>query len=176
MRATSQAEAFSAMYDSHAPAVLRTAVGILGDTATAEDVVHEVFLDLWRRPDQYDPGRGELGPFLRLKTRSRALDTLRRRSAGNRLHDRCVHELREEGAQEPADPTVAPTVRAAVLGLPASQREAIALAYWGGMSCTEVAEHCGIPLGTAKSRMRLGLARLAGDVSLLPVHRASALG
>ena len=173
MRATSQAQAFSAMYDTHAPGVLRTATGILGDPAAAEDVVHEVFLDLWRRPDQYDPERGELEPYLRLKARSRALDALRRASAGQRLHDRVVHEVREDAAAEPADPTVAPSVRAAVRDLPASQREAIALAYWGGLSCTEVAEHCGIPLGTAKSRMRLGLARLARDVSLVPMQRAA---
>ena len=173
MRATTQAQAFSAMYDAHAAGVLRTATGILGDAAAAEDVVHEVFLDLWRRPDQYDPERGELEPYLRLKARSRALDALRRTSAGNRLHERCVHEIREETAPEPVDPTVKPSVRAAVRGLPAPQREAIALAYWGGLSCTEVAEHCGIPLGTAKSRMRLGLARLARDVSLLPLQRAA---
>jgi RNA polymerase sigma-70 factor (ECF subfamily) len=164
------------MYDTHAPGVLRAAMSVLGDAAAAEDVVHEVFLDLWRRPDQYDPERGEIGPYLRLKSRSRALDARRRTSAGTRLHDRCVHEIREEIAGEPADPTVAPSVRAAVRGLPPSQREAIALAYWGGLSCREVAEHCGIPLGTAKSRMRLGLARLARDVSLLPMQPASALG
>jgi RNA polymerase sigma-70 factor (ECF subfamily) len=87
-----------------------------------------------------------------------------------------VHEIREEDAPDPSDPVVAPSVRAAVRNLPDCQREAIALAYWGGMTCTEVAEHCGIPLGTAKSRMRLGLARLARDVSVLPMRPASAVG
>ena len=176
MQPRTQAKAFSAMYDAHATTVLRTAAGILGETAAAEDVVHEVFLDLWRRPEQYDPSRGDLAPYLRLKARSRALDARRRSAASTRLHDRCAYELRDERAPEPADPTVAPTVRAAVRGLPDAQREAIALAYWGGLSCTEIADHCGIPLGTAKSRMRLGLARLAQDVSVLPMQRASALG
>ena len=176
MQPRTNAKAFSAMYDAHAATVLRTATGILGDTAGAEDVVHEVFLDLWRRPEQYDASRGGLEPFLRLKARSRALDALRRSAASTRLHDRCVHEVRDERAPEPFDPTVASTMRAAVRGLPEQQREAIALAFWGGLTCTEVAEHCGIPLGTAKSRMRLGLARLARDVGVVSTQRASALG
>jgi RNA polymerase sigma-70 factor (ECF subfamily) len=94
-------------------------------------------------------------------------------AAATRLHDRCTHLAEVEPVVvQPDDPTAAPKVRAAVRALPPAQREAIALAYWGGLTCTEIAEHCGVPLGTAKSRMRLGLARLASDVALLPLRQA----
>jgi RNA polymerase sigma-70 factor (ECF subfamily) len=173
MTPTVTPETFARQYDEHVAGVLRTATAIVGDAAAAEDVTHEVFLDLWRRPQQFDPSRGELGGFLRMKARSRALDARRRMASAARLQDRCTHVAEVEPVVvHPDDPTTAPKVRAAVRALPPTQREAIALAYWGGLSCTEIAEHCGDPLGTAKSRMRLGLARLASDVALVPLRQA----
>lgn len=167
------ADMFAATYDTHVSGVLRVAAAIVGDAA-AEDIAHEVFLDLWRRPEQYDPARGELGTFLRMKARSRALDGHRRSASAARLHDRCVAEWRPEEAVDARDHATAPSVRAAVRDLPAPQRETIALAYWGGLSCTEIAAHCELPLGTVKSRMRLGMARLSRDVGLASLAPAAA--
>jgi RNA polymerase sigma-70 factor (ECF subfamily) len=171
---TNDATTFGAIYDEHVAGVLRTASAIVGDQAAAEDVAHEVFLDLWRRPEQYDATRAELGAFLRVKARSRALDALRRASSSARLFDRCKEELHFEAPAHVEDPATAPTVRAAVRRLPEAQREAIALAYWGGLSCTEIAAQRGLPLGTVKSRMRLGLARLSQDAGVAPLQSALA--
>jgi RNA polymerase sigma-70 factor, ECF subfamily len=172
MGLSTEPAAFAALYDLHAPAVLRTAATIVGEPAVAEDVTAEVFLDLWRRPWQYDPARGELGAFLHVKARSRALDARRRAASSARVRERCEHEWRPEPGPDPDDAVLAPGIRAAVLRLPETQREAIALAYWGGLSCSEIAEHCGIPLGTAKSRLRLALARLARDVGMRALRPA----
>lgn len=168
---TAEPTDFAAAYDAHVADVLRVAARIVGDAA-AEDVAHEVFLDLWRRPGQFDAGRGELGSFLRMKARSRALDACRRVAATSRLHERCTVALRHEAPVHVEDPTLAPSVRDAVRRLPDAQREAVALAYWGGLTCSEIADHCDLPIGTVKSRMRLGLARLAREVSVLHARPA----
>ena len=141
-------------------------MAVLGDHARAQDVVQDVFLRLWRRPDAFDGRRGALGPYLRLMARSRALDLWRetqvRRRAGEKLR------LTVDGAL--ADARLAPErhdLRAALRTLPDGQREAVVLTYWGGLTAAEVARHADVPLGTAKSRVRLGVRRLraayAGD-------------
>ena len=162
---------FEALYTHHAPAVHRAANAILHDAALAEDVVQEVFERVWRGSG-HDERRGPLGPYLTLMARSRALD-LRRRS---RTGERVLHRLGEEaGALRPvSQPPEAAVLsaaerrlaRAAVRRLPDAQRQAIGLAYWGGLSAQELAAVEGIPFGTAKTRVRLGLARLSRDPGL----------
>src|SRR4051812_41003987 len=163
--------AFRALYRAHHPAVFRTAYAVVHDHLLAEDVAQDVFLALWRRPERFDPDRGDIGPYLRLMARSRALDLWRSSRTGRRAQDRLVeHVLRDERVGEDAAAALehrerALELTAAVMRLPDAQREAVALAYWGGLPSSEVARRTSVPLGTAKSRLRLGLARLRDDVA-----------
>lgn len=167
---------FARIYDEHAADVFRTALHVLGDATLAEDVAQEVFLALWRGCG-YDDKRGPLGPYLRLLARSRALDLWRRNRAGERTVARLKDHTTfgSSTAEEPpaivlraADRELA---RRCVRNLPASQRQAIGLAYWAGLTVQQVADAEGVPLGTAKSRVRLALHKLAGDPAMATDHR-----
>jgi RNA polymerase sigma-70 factor (ECF subfamily) len=136
-------------------------MAVLNDHARAQDVVQDVFLRLWRRPDAFDGRRGALGPYLRLMARSRALDLWRETEARRRVSDRLSFTVDRAGAG--SDARLAPErhdLRAALRTLPDGQREAVVLTYWGGLTAEEVARHADVPLGTAKSRVRLGVRRL----------------
>jgi RNA polymerase sigma-70 factor (ECF subfamily) len=136
-------------------------MAVLNDHARAQDVVQDVFLRLWRRPDAFDGRRGALGPYLRLMARSRALDLWREGESRRRVSDRLSHAF-ELGDARP-DARLAPErhdLHAAVRTLPHGQREAVVLTYWAGLTAAEVARHADVPLGTAKSRVRLGVRRL----------------
>jgi RNA polymerase sigma-70 factor, ECF subfamily len=161
----------AAIYERHADGVRRTALAVVRDRALAEDVTQEVFLALWLRPERFDPERGSYGSLLRVMARSRALDQVRRGGAARRAHDRLEAEP-ETGTAQPDDPADVVTdviraarLRRAVRDLPSDQREAIALAYWGGMTAEQVARRNGIPHGTAKSRIRIGLTKLRRDLA-----------
>lgn len=169
-------ETFRSIYDEHGRGVHAAALRILGDPAQAQDVTQDVFLKLWRNPDKFDARRGQLGPYLRLMGRSRALDLWREGQAAGRASDRLkVVVGQAEGRVDDAPDFAAErdearaTVREALRTLPSAQREALVLAYWGGMTADEIARRSRVPLGTAKSRIRLGLARLreaCGDAVL----------
>jgi RNA polymerase sigma-70 factor (ECF subfamily) len=165
--------AFIDAYEEHACGVRRAAQEVLGDRSQAEDVAHEVFIALWRDPERYDPGRGGLGGYLRLMARSRALDSVRSASAARRARDRlaAATTLHERVQPSAATATVdQATIRTAVRGLPRAQREAVALAFWGDYTSLEIAHSCEIPLGTVKSRVRLGLRRLREDEHLAAAY------
>jgi RNA polymerase sigma-70 factor, ECF subfamily len=160
---------FARAYDEHGPAVYGAALRVLGNPATAQDVAQDVFLRLWRRPAAFDPRRGDLGAYLRLMARSRALDLWRTAQAGGRATDRLKISSGRDEPRVEAEPVArferderAGTVRAALGALPEPQREAVVLAYWGGLTADEIATRAGVPLGTAKSRVRLGLQRMRG--------------
>jgi RNA polymerase sigma-70 factor (ECF subfamily) len=160
---------FAGAYDEHGPAVYGAALRVLGNPATAQDVAQDVFLRLWRRPSAFDPRRGDLGAYLRLMARSRALDLWRTAQAGGRATDRLKIASGRDEARPETEPVArfelsehAREVRAALGTLPAPQREAVVLAYWGGLTADEIAARSGVPLGTAKSRVRLGLQRMRG--------------
>ncbi|MCU0258326.1 MAG: sigma-70 family RNA polymerase sigma factor [Solirubrobacteraceae bacterium] len=158
---------FSRVYDEHVRGVYGAAYRILGNSAQAQDVVQDVFLKVWRRPGSFDSRRGELGSYLRLMARSRALDLWREAQASGRATDRLkvvvagaqarVEDRPEAMAERAA---TGRTVRSALRELPENQREAVLLAYWGGLTADEIAKRSGVPLGTAKSRIRLGLTKL----------------
>lgn len=163
---------FARAYDHHARGVHAAALRVTQDASQAQDVVQDVFLRLWRNPQRFDAQRGELGSYLRLMARSRALDLYREGQAAGRARDRLtVVEGARVQALADLDPTrPAPAlerresrsaVRAALATLPPAQREALVLAYWGGLTAQEIARRTGTPLGTAKSRLRLGLAKLS---------------
>ena len=156
--------ALSEAFDRLGPAVYAGALRVLGDAAAAQDVVQDVFVELWSNPGRYDPAIGPLRAYLVLLARHRAVDIVR-------------SELRRVARQEHSyrlvprnpDPTpldeamvseAAAAVRAAIKQLPDSQRRIVELAYFGGLTCREAAKVAGIPEGTAKSRLRLALAKL----------------
>ncbi len=158
---------FSRAYDAHHRGVYGAAYRILGDATQAQDVTQDVFLRVWRKPEKFDARRGELGSYLRLMARSRALDVWREGQAAGRASDRLkLVVAKEEPRVEDRPGPMAElesersAVRAALRQLPDPQREAVVLAYWGGLTADQIAKRAGVPLGTAKSRVRLGLAKL----------------
>jgi RNA polymerase sigma-70 factor (ECF subfamily) len=159
------------MYDQHSAAVYGTALRILSNRAQAQDVAQDVFLRLWRNPHRFDASRGELGAYLRMMARSRALDVWREGQAAGRASDRLkVVAAREDGRADDRPGALVDrdgdraTVREALGRLPDAQREALVLAYWGGLTAEQIARRAGVPLGTAKSRIRLGLAKVRAEV------------
>lgn len=158
---------FSRVYDQHVRGVHATAYRVLGNQAQAQDVVQDVFLRVWRNPHKFDAKRGELGSYLRLMARSRALDLWREGQAAGRAQDRLEVSVTMEPPRLDDQPSVhaerddtRDAVRHALRELPAKQREAVVLAFWGGLTADEIARRVDVPLGTAKSRIRLGLAKL----------------
>jgi RNA polymerase sigma-70 factor (ECF subfamily) len=161
---------FRRAYEQHRRGVHAAALRILGDSVQAQDVVQDVFVRLWRRPRTFDAARGELGSYLRLMARSRALDLWREGQAAGRASERL--KVVVAASDEPVDgrpPAVAEreqaraTVREGLRRLPERQREALVLAYWGGLTAEEIARRADVPLGTAKSRIRLGLGKLRDE-------------
>lgn len=159
--------AFERIYDEQSGGVYMTAFTVLGNAAQAQDVVQEVFMRLWRRPDDFDAARGTLENYLRLMARSRALDVWREARVAGRARDRLkVLAQRDEGRADDR-PALAAELRRdraivlqALARIPAVQRQAIVMAYWGGLTAEEISARSGVPLGTVKSRIRLGLMKL----------------
>jgi RNA polymerase sigma-70 factor (ECF subfamily) len=156
--------ALAVIYDQYASLVFGIAVRLLGEEAAAGDVCQDVFVSLWQRPDRYDPDRGSLRTWLATVARRRAIDAMRQRGR------RSAREERAASAEPVTPPDIEEAaaalvegerVRRALTELPPEQRRAIELAYFDGLTYREVALRLGIAEGTAKSRLRLGLARLA---------------
>ena len=136
---------------------------MIGDARAAEDVSQDVFVAFWERPDVFDPARGSLRTWLGTLTHRRAVDHVRREEARRRRAERAASRaVPEPDVEEMATALLtAERVRAALELLPPDQRRAIQLAYFGGKTYRQVAETLGIPEGTAKSRLRLALRRIA---------------
>ena len=173
---------FGAIYDEHSRGVYGAALRILGDPARAQDVAQDVFLRVWRNPSRFDSRRGELGSYLRLMARSRALDLWREGQAAGRAGDRLKLVVAQQEPRSEERPSEAAergeersAVREALKRLPAPQREALVLAYWGGLTADEIARRSGVPVGTAKSRLRLGLSKLRKEVDGLALEPGLAL-
>jgi RNA polymerase sigma-70 factor (ECF subfamily) len=172
--------ALAEIFDRLVPAVYGGALRVLGNGAAAQDVVQEVFVQLWSHPDRYDPAAGSLRSYLIVLARHRAVDVLRselRRVARQERSYQLTREPLARSACEEAMATeAAGLVRDAVRALPAGQRQVVELAYFAGLSCREVAREAGIPEGTAKSRLRLARARLEAtlDRELLGTTTTSA--
>jgi RNA polymerase sigma-70 factor (ECF subfamily) len=155
--------ALSQLYDRYQAAMYGLAMRITNDSALAQDAVQEAFVGVWRNAARYSETRASVRTWMLSITHHRAIDILRRRRPASPLPEtEQVHEsMRTPDVwQEVARADDAKAVRAAMDDLSREQREAIELAYFGGLTQTEIATRVGIPLGTVKSRVRLGLAAL----------------
>jgi RNA polymerase sigma-70 factor (ECF subfamily) len=167
------AEALACLYDASSPMLYTLAFRILGNAADAEEVLLDVFEQVWRTAGSFDPARGGVWRWLVLLTRSRALDRLRS-MANKRLHEHpTLSEQIEISSSEPLpEETVVLSqqqhlIRQALSTLPPEQRKVLELAYFSGMTHTEIATLLGIPLGTIKTRIRMAMDKLR--VALCPV-------
>ena len=135
---------------------------VLGDPRESEDLLHDVFLEVWRQAADYDEQRGSVRAWLLMRMRSRALD--RRKAAGYaRVVSMEERRLPEPAATAVEDPQLAPdreAVRRALSQLPVEQRQVLELGYFEGLSSSEIAERIGAPIGTVKSRVAAALAKL----------------
>jgi len=161
--------ALGALYDRWSTAVHSLAVRVVGDRDEAEDVVEDTFWQLWRQASQYDRARGTVATWVLTAARTRALD---RRRAGERRRTDTLSDMEgTSAANAAATTTEGPAegaeaaerrdlVASALAQLPGEQREVVELAYFGGLSQTEIAERTGQPLGTIKTRVRLAMQKL----------------
>jgi RNA polymerase sigma-70 factor (ECF subfamily) len=162
-----QQAALAEAYRRHAGATFGLAKRLLNDHSRAEEVVQEVFVRLWNEPNRYDPERGTLRSFLLSHAHGRSVDMIRSDVSRRNREDREAREQADGGydvAHEVWDMAVAGHVREALKTLQHGEREAIELAYFGGLTYKEVAERLGDPEGTVKSRIRSGLKRLRGEL------------
>jgi RNA polymerase sigma-70 factor (ECF subfamily) len=179
--ATRDIEAFEALYDRYGTLVYSTALRVAGDVHLAEDITQEVFLRIWRHPDRYVSQRGRFVPWLLSVTRNGAVDQVR--SRGRRRRHELVSEQpeREPPTGDGHDPALMAEladerqrIRRALANLPAEQRQTIEMAYFGGYTQQEIAALLSEPLGTVKTRIRLGMQKLR--VFLTPEVEMVSLG
>ena len=166
MRQTASGDqrAFARLYDLVAPRVHGLVVRILRDHAQSEEVTQEVFLQVWRSSSSFDPDRGSALAWLMTLAHRRAVDRVRSAQAQS-VRDEDYESLRDRPSPDPTSQEVedrwqAQTVRAAVTDLGPPHQEAVELAYFQGMTHREVSLALGVPLGTAKTRIRDGLRKL----------------
>jgi RNA polymerase sigma-70 factor (ECF subfamily) len=160
------ADALAQLYDRHAARLLGLARRVLGGGGEAEEVLQDVFLFAWRASASYDAARGSVLTWLLIATRSRAIDRLRARQSGPRAGGRSLEELDvdppapDDVEAGSADRQWESICRRAVLELPGDQRQVLELAYFEGLTQQEIADRTATPLGTVKTRARLGLMKL----------------
>jgi RNA polymerase sigma-70 factor (ECF subfamily) len=166
--------ALGEVYDQYSSFVHALAQRVIGDRRAAEDVSQEVFLHLWEHPEAFDPGRGSMRTWLGTLTHRRAVEHVRSEEARRR---RAQREASRRPTTVPDVDEIATAlvtaerVRAALNVLPPEQRKCIHLAYFGGLTYRQVAEALEIPEGTGKSRLRLGLRRIAEELEAEGLER-----
>jgi len=151
--------AMAQLYDRYSGIVYSVALRVLNDTGAAEDVLQEVFLQLWRNPNVFDAGRGSLGAWLSVIARNRAIDALRKRKPMTDF-DNVVLAVECNLESEAGRKVSIEKARAALTKVPADQRKALELAFFQGLTHTEIAAKTGEPLGTIKTRIRAALTAL----------------
>ncbi len=164
-------EAFEVFYDRHGGAAYSLAYRIVGERAAAEDVTQEAFISIWRSGARFDQARGSVRSWTLSIVRNRAIDALRSkagRAPKLTFDDEAILEQRPSGDltdDEALRRETAHEVRGAMGELPGDQSRVIELAYFGGFSHSEIASMLGVPLGTVKGRMRLGLEKIRGQLA-----------
>ena len=164
-------EALEVLFDRHGGPAFSLAYRIVGERGAAEDVVQEAFISVWRSGARYDRARGSVRSWLLGIVRNRAIDMLRSKAGRTtRLDSDDDSVLEQRPAEELTEAEAlrretARELRGAMAALPAEQSKVIELAYFGGFSHSEIAAMLGVPLGTVKGRMRLGLEKIRGRLA-----------
>ncbi len=151
--------AMGVLYDRYSGVVYSVALRVLGETGAAEDILQEIFMQLWRNPAAFDSQRGSAGPWLAVITRNRAIDVLRKRHPEDDIAD-VVVSVTPDMAGDAGRNQAMEKVRGALDSMSAEQRSALEMAYFEGLTHTEIAAKTGEPLGTIKTRIRSGLLAL----------------
>jgi RNA polymerase sigma-70 factor, ECF subfamily len=155
-------EALASLYERHSAILLGLAMRIVRDRREAEDLLHDVFLEAWRSAKDFDPKRGRVRTWLAIRMRSRALDLQKSARVSRNAGDSGLELLVDDHEKQSPDHA---RVRAALADLGTDQRKVLELAYFEGLSCTEIATRVQIPVGTVKSRIAAGLDRLRHGLS-----------
>lgn len=167
--ARGEADCLRLVYERHGSRLMAVALRVLKNRAEAEEVVQEAFLEVWRRAGEYDPLRGTPLAWMLTICRTRSIDRLRSRGSQARLVTQ-ADEIAPLG-QSPLDAVdsreVQSRVGTAMAGLPTEQRRVLELAYFEGLSQSEIAERTGDALGTVKTRVRLGMEKLSAVLAEL---------
>ena len=165
--ASGDIDAFAALYDRHSGAVYALLLRILGSAEDSQEVLQDTFLKAWSAAEAFDSSRGSEGAWLVSIARSRAIDRLRSRKTRLTRETEAAKEISiHSSSVDPAGPARVIeqeqkiAVGGALAALPQEQRVALELAYFGGLSQSEIAEQLGQPLGTVKTRMQLGMKKL----------------
>jgi RNA polymerase sigma-70 factor, ECF subfamily len=151
--------AMAALFDRYSRIVYSVAMRVLRDPGHAEDVTQDIFVRIWRNPDSFVSGRGTLGAWLVVVARNRSIDFLRRRRPSDSVEDVILASPMDLAAESERN-ILMEKVRVLIVDLPAEQKKSIELAFFDGLSHTEIAEKTGDPLGTVKTRIRLALIAL----------------
>jgi RNA polymerase sigma-70 factor (ECF subfamily) len=154
--------ALASLYDRHSGILLGLAMRIVRERREAEDLLHDVFLEAWRSAKDFDPKRGRVRTWLAIRMRSRALDLQKSARVSRNAGDAGLDLLVDDSEHPSPDHA---RVRAALADLGTDQRRVLELAYFEGLSCTEIAARVSIPVGTVKSRIAAGLDRLRNGLS-----------
>jgi len=158
------ANGMAALYDRYSAIVYSVALRVLGDTGAAEDVLQEVFMQMWRNPRLFDSSRGRLGPWLSVIARHRAIDGLRKRRPETDIAD-VVLSVEPDLAGDAERARAMGKVRGTLGSMPPLQRKALEMAFFEGLSHSEISALTGEPLGTIKTRIRSGLLALRKALS-----------
>lgn len=151
--------AMAALYDRYSSIVYSVALRVLGETSAAEDILQEVFMQLWRNPGAFDASRGNLAAWLSVIARNRAIDALRKRHPETDVEN-VILSVEPDLAGEAERARALEKVRGALGVMPPAQRSALEMAFFEGLTHTEIAAKTGEPLGTVKTRIRSGLLAL----------------
>ncbi|MGD0444534.1 MAG: sigma-70 family RNA polymerase sigma factor [Edaphobacter sp.] len=151
--------AMAALFDRYSKVVYSVALRVLRDPASAEDVLQEVFMHIWRNPDGFVATRGSLGGWLAVVARNRSIDTLRRKRPAEQVDDMALasnYNLADEAERN----SLMEKARSVIRLLPVEQRKTLEMAFFDGLTHSEIAEMTGDPLGTVKTRIRSALTSL----------------
>lgn len=156
--------AMTELFDRYSRLVYSVALRVLNDSGQAEDVMQEIFLQVWRNPNAFVSGRGSLGAWLAVTARNRAIDIIRRRRPTDPVEE-VVLTSETDLASEVERNRMMEKVRLVLKGLPPEQQKSVELAFFEGMTHSEIAERTGDPLGTVKTRIRSALLTLRKAIS-----------
>ncbi|GGA55498.1 DNA-directed RNA polymerase sigma-70 factor [Edaphobacter acidisoli] len=152
-------QAMAVLYDRYSKVVYSVALRVLRDPAAAEDVLQEVFMQVWRNPTGFEAARGSMGGWLAVVARNRSIDALRRKRPMDQVEAIALasnYNLADEAERN----SMVERARSVMVRLPLEQRKTLEMAFFDGLTHTEIAEMTGDPLGTVKTRIRSGLASL----------------